>query len=105
MPGEIGRPDLNIRLVTCGDGTMRPQIGQAAERLGTADGLTMPGNVDAARLALTSLDDLVPALVQEGTGEAMLDGRTGLLVHEVDAPGDDSGSVSGGRRSGLKWRY
>jgi glycosyltransferase involved in cell wall biosynthesis len=95
-----------VRFVIFGEGTMRGKLGQAAERLGLADKLMMPGTIGNSRLAIATLDVLMLASAQEGTpnvvleatclgvpvvainaggtGETLLEGRTGLLVQEED---------------------
>jgi glycosyltransferase involved in cell wall biosynthesis len=103
---RVSRRHPDVRFVIFGEGTMRGKLGQAAERLGLADKLMMPGTIGNSRLAIATLDVLMLASAQEGTpnvvleatclgvpvvainaggtGETLLEGRTGLLVQEED---------------------
>lgn len=100
----VSRVMPEARFVIFGDGTMRGQVQKAAVRLGLGERLIMPGNFSDARIALAILDVLLLSSAQEGTpnvvleagclgvpvvatdsggtGEAMLEEVTGLLVRE-----------------------
>jgi glycosyltransferase involved in cell wall biosynthesis len=91
-----------------GDGTMRGRLERAASRLGLSGRLVLPGAIADVVLGLAVLDLLLLTSAQEGTpnvvleatslgvpvvatdaggtAEAVLDGRTGLLVREASIP-------------------
>lgn len=108
---RVNREWPNAQFVIFGDGTMYSVLQKAAIRFGLAERLALPGHVANMRLALAALDVMLLTSAQEGTpnvvleanclgvpvvatdaggtGEAMIDGVTGLLVREatVGTPG------------------
>jgi glycosyltransferase involved in cell wall biosynthesis len=112
VAARVNRRMPNTRFVIFGDGTMHHQMQRAALRLGLGNRLLLPGNTSEANLAIAAMDVLLltssyegtPNVVLEatclgvpivatdagGTPEAMIDGQTGLLVHEheVDSLAD-----------------
>jgi glycosyltransferase involved in cell wall biosynthesis len=129
VAARVSRRLPEVQFVIFGDGTMRGQMQKAAARFGLQERLKMPGSTNDLRPALAMLDVLLLTSSQEGTPnvvleaaclgvpvvatdaggipEAMIDGRTGLLVHEdavgegrlADALADAVMQVLGGRIS------
>jgi len=86
---EIVRRCPKARFLFVGDGILRPQLREQAERLGVADRIVFAGLVDSARIPdmVSAMDVLVHASLREGLPravvQALLAGRP-VVCYDVD---------------------